>query len=290
MNKNGFLENLGNELLVQKMTGISVMDTFHIHPQYEIYFCPENIRQRSIINGIEYEYKHAAVILSKPYSVHSMSCMETEDTDFERYIIYFSHDDISHLNSKYLPDSVVEEKNGLLFNITEKEALSLKHILELFVANAEKPLTKSEGELLVTFFINRLFSICDKTRISKVGGTEFYIQDVLRYISENFSVSPNVIDIAQHFSVSRSKLERDFKKIAGKTPHEFIDMCRINQAKRLLASKEDLSVSEISSMCGFSSETYFFPFFHKHVGMSPTEYRKETRSKNNKKIKVNQIN
>ena len=134
MNKLGFLENYGEELIIQKMTGISVMNTFHIHPQYEIYFCPKDIKQKSVINGIEYEYKHPAVILSKPYSIHSMSCMETSNTDFERYVIYFSPTNESFLNTNNLPDIIIGEKAGLLFKLTEAEANSLKNIFSFFLS------------------------------------------------------------------------------------------------------------------------------------------------------------
>ena len=82
----------------------------------------------------------------------------------------------------------------------------------------------------------------------------------------------------------------DFRDATGKTPHNFIDMCRINQAKKLLISKNNFSISEISSLCGFSSETYFFPFFQKHTGLSPSEYRRAEIKKSNKKVQINQIN
>ena len=111
-------------------------------------------------------------------------------------------------------------------------------------------------------------------KITKVGNSKFYIQDVLRYIAENLSKSINVSEVAKSFAVSRSKLERDFRQATSRTPHEFIDMCRINQAKILLADKEAIPLSEISAMCGFASETYFFPFFQKHAGVSPSEYRR----------------
>ena len=277
MRKHGFLDNMGTELIVQRLTGLSVMDYNHIHPQYEIYFCPENIKQKSVINGIEYNYKFPCVIISKPYSIHSMSCMETpqsSNTLFERYVIYFSSKHDSSINSELFPEIMRDAKLGLLFELTEEQAKYLLNIFSMFDCNKVPSLTEKEGELLMSFFINRLFEFCKDDKITKVGSSEFYIQDVLRYISENFSSNLNVSDVAKHFSVSRSKLERDFRNSTGRTPHEFIEMCRINQAKILLSSKQSISVSEISSMCGFTSETYFFVFFQKHVGVSPSEYRK----------------
>ena len=79
----GFLSDEGLDLKVTHMSGISIMYHSHIHMQWELYFCPENISQCSVINGESYTYKYPCAILTSPYSVHSMSCLETEGADFE---------------------------------------------------------------------------------------------------------------------------------------------------------------------------------------------------------------
>ena len=285
MKKHGFLDNMGTKLIVQKLTGYSVMDYSHIHPQYEIYFCPTATKQKSIINGIEYIYKYPCVIISKPYSVHSMSCLEEKGDVFERYVVYFSSKMDSVFKSDFFPDSMSDEKMGLLFELTAEQATYLKNIFNLLTCNSEYPITEREGELLISFFINRLFEFCKDGKITKVGSSGFYIQDVLRYIAENFPQNLTVSDIAKNFAVSRSKLERDFRHATSSTPHEFIELCRINHAKILLSSKHQVPVSEVASLCGFNSETYFFPFFQKHVGISPSEYRKKALDE--KKLFIN---
>ena len=73
--------------------------------------------------------------------------------------------------------------------------------------------------------------------------------------------------------ISRSKLDRDFKQYTGTTIHAFMDMCRLNQAKILLGLRPYLSIAEIATYCGFTGETYFFPFFKRNTGMTPIQYR-----------------
>ena len=264
---------MGTDLIVERSSEYSVMDHDHIHPQYEIYFCTENVRQKSIINGVEYSYKFPCVIISKPYSIHSMSCDEAVDL-FERYVVYFSLNE-ELFKQLAFPDILSDAKMGLLFELTGQQAQYLKKLFELFKSDADASITKQEGYLLISFFINRLFDFCQDGKITKIGSSEFYIQDVLRYISENLSHKITVSDVARNFAVSRSKLERDFRQATSRTPHEYIDMCRINQAKIMLSSKEPVSISEVSGACGFSSETYFFPFFQNKVGLSPAEYRRK---------------
>jgi len=46
----------------------------------------------------------------------------------------------------------------------------------------------------------------------------------------------------------------------------------LKQAAHILKN-EDISVSEISYLVGFSSPSYFASCFHKQFGFTPTEYK-----------------
>ena len=135
----------------------------------------------------------------------------------------------------------------------------------------------AERELTLALFVNRLLSCCSDEDVIKVGTQSFYIQDVLQYIFENCGKELNSDDISRRFAVSRSKLDRDFKKFTGKTVHGYVEICRFNRAIHLLKSREDMSIGEIAAQCGFESETYFFPFFKKKMGITPAEYRKRAK-------------
>ena len=53
---------------------------------------------------------------------------------------------------------------------------------------------------------------------------------------------------------------------------------RIEDAKQLLKN-DDYTLSVVSRMLGFSSPSYFTQAFKKTVGMSPNQYRKDSRNK-----------
>lgn len=55
---------------------------------------------------------------------------------------------------------------------------------------------------------------------------------------------------------------------------EYAMQCRLKEAQ-LWLRKSDMSVSNIALNCGFSSMPYFYKYFSKNVGMSPTDYRKK---------------
>ena len=67
---------------------------------------------------------------------------------------------------------------------------------------------------------------------------------------------------------------RVFKKETGKTPLQYLTDIRIIRTKQLLADKKLFSIISIAENCGFSDSLYFSTCFKKHVGCSPSEYRK----------------
>ena len=71
--------------------------------------------------------------------------------------------------------------------------------------------------------------------------------------------------------MSRSNLHLKMKSITGESATKFIRKIRFNHACKLLLDRK-YSISEISSMVGFNSPSYFATSFKKHVGGLPTEY------------------
>ena len=273
MNEKGFVSNAGRELRIDYMIGASVMPYSHLHPQWELYFCPESVEQSAVIGGVRDTFRHPCAILSKPYTVHSMSCMESGFATFERFVFYFGEKTVSALGSSLLPPEWLEDCQGMLFELTRGEANYLKQVLRL-TRDETYPVTETERELILGFFLHKLFDFCPDEKISKVGSSAFYIQEVLQYLSEHIEEQTDAETLARRFAVSRSKLDRDFKQAVGMTVHAFSDTCRLNYAKMLLRKKEQMAVGEIAEACGFRNETYFFAFFKKHTGVAPAEYRR----------------
>ncbi|MBQ8407984.1 MAG: helix-turn-helix transcriptional regulator [Clostridia bacterium] len=266
---NAFLADNLCDISLQHWTNYSEMRFSHTHPQYELYFCSDNVEQKSVINGADYQYHYPCVIISSPYTVHAMSCADPSTERYERFVMYFDEGIVEQFDDKYVPEGLLCQNSGYMFPLTEKDAEYLKNLIL-----AIDPNDKIELRLLLITFLKKLVSLSPLKDAICVGKSSFYIQDVLQYVAEHYFEQIDATVIAQKFLISRSKLDRDFKQFTGITIHAFLDMCRINQAKILLETFPEMSVTEISSSCGFLSETYFFPFFKKNVGMTPAEYKK----------------
>ena len=73
----------------------------------------------------------------------------------------------------------------------------------------------------------------------------------------------------RHFS-------RSFRQTFGETPHQYLLTRRIERACYLLRTT-DMQVAEVCLDVGFNSVGSFTSTFRRHVGVSPTEYRREHR-------------
>ncbi len=266
-----FLEEFYDDISFQHYTDYSRMNFTHVHSQFELFFCSDNVLQSSVINGEEYRYKYPCVIISSPYTIHSSSCVDADKTRFERFVINFKESVLDQFDKALIPEGIICKNSGLMFQLNEAQADSLKSLIAAFSTESE-----TELKLLLVSFLNRLVEHSPVSNAICAGSPSFYIQEVLQYMAEHYSKDISSDSVAKQFSISRSKLDRDFKSFIGITVHSYIDMCRLNQSKIYLTRRRDLSIGEISDLSGFASETYFFQFFKKHIGLTPLEYRKIT--------------
>ena len=82
----------------------------------------------------------------------------------------------------------------------------------------------------------------------------------------------DVETIASHLAMSVSVLRRKVTTITGQTPAAYIMQIRMANAKRLLDSHPEWSVSDVATRCGFNDNTHFTHTFRKYFGISPTQY------------------
>ncbi len=106
-----------------------------------------------------------------------------------------------------------------------------------------------------------------------------YFNRAVDYIKGNyFFYGLSVEQIADILGITRSYLYTVFKDVCGLSPKEYITTYRINQACILLVQSE-MTITSISYSIGFEDNLYFSKVFHKHMGLSPSAYRREKNEK-----------
>lgn len=99
---------------------------------------------------------------------------------------------------------------------------------------------------------------------------------VRNYIEQHYKESITLDILAEKVSINKYSIAHAFKREYGVSPIHYLLSCRIREGKRLL-TETDLSLSQIATVLGFSSPSYFSQRFRNAEGISPTEYRKRTR-------------
>ncbi|OLP62211.1 AraC family transcriptional regulator [Xaviernesmea oryzae] len=99
------------------------------------------------------------------------------------------------------------------------------------------------------------------------------MQHVIKHILDNLDRALPVDELAAVSGLSRAHFSRVFAASEGMPPAEFVLAKRLQKATKLLTKAADLSVKDISALCGFDDPNYFAKVFRKHFGASPTEFR-----------------
>lgn len=96
-------------------------------------------------------------------------------------------------------------------------------------------------------------------------------------IREHIQEPMTIEDLAAEVSMSPRNFARVFVRETGITPGKYIDKLRIETACRYLVDT-NLSLKEISVLCGLSSPDNMRKVFIKYIKISPVDYRRNFRT------------
>ena len=93
------------------------------------------------------------------------------------------------------------------------------------------------------------------------------------YIDKHFPDNLNLDLIAAKAHISKFHFIRLFKKYYGRTPNQYLQEVRIENAKKLLQKKK--TIDEVCSSIGFTSKTSFISLFKKMTGKTPFVFQNQ---------------
>ena len=114
----------------------------------------------------------------------------------------------------------------------------------------------------------------EKTDVSRRSD----IQEIAAYINQNFNQKEMTVGyLAELFHMNLSSLSRSFKLEQGVGILEYINRKRIEKAKELI--REGYTVKDTALLVGFTDTQPLNRMFRQYVGMTPTEYRSQSKKK-----------
>lgn len=94
------------------------------------------------------------------------------------------------------------------------------------------------------------------------------------YIKENLDQDLSIASVCKQFYISQSKLYKLAKSNLGIGISDYIRLCRIEKAKKLLLDT-DMPITQIAETVGIYDTNYFIRAFKKHTGTTPLRFRNQ---------------
>ena len=102
------------------------------------------------------------------------------------------------------------------------------------------------------------------------------LRPVMEYVKEHYCEKIYIEKLSEMIAVSPDYFTKMFKDSIGKTPIEYINGLRVNEAMRRLAETEE-SMADIADAIGFCNPNYFHKIFKQYMDVSPLAYRKSIK-------------
>ncbi len=126
-------------------------------------------------------------------------------------------------------------------------------------------------------------------KLEKLVVSDFYKEDIntnnksklalqmREYMDDNYRFAINNNTLSESFGYVPAHLREIFRKQYEVSPMEYLQEIRLKKSKELLDENWEITLKEIADMVGFNDSLYFSKVFRKHMGMSPSQYRKRSK-------------
>jgi len=170
-----------------------------------------------------------------------------------------------HIGKQFISDDK-SVMNGQV--ITDRLELNMLKTGDFaWFSTSKRPLFDQNNIIVGTYGFTQLMN-----KTSQVLSSIDAIKAPVEYVRENFHKDICVKELANTAFLSVSALERRFKKYLSKTPKQFINEIRLENARRMLIETK-LPIVEIAYRCGFSEHSYFSRQFKTLFGTLPSQLR-----------------
>ncbi|WP_345684978.1 DNA-binding transcriptional regulator [Novipirellula caenicola] len=124
-------------------------------------------------------------------------------------------------------------------------------------------------------------AVSERLSTEVVAVDDIELAKVCRFIRLHACDGINVNDVTQSTSLSRRQLERRFREVLGRTPHEQIMATQIERTKQLLR-ETDMTLEQLAPRAGYSHKESLCAVFKRETGQTPGDYRAKHQVDNRK--------
>ena len=260
-----------------------VIDLYaHWHEEVEILYVEQGAFTL-VINGCDYLAQAGDCFMINSHDLHQAFNYKQQDSKHYAIVFHlsllksFGFDVCQH---KYIePLLTGEMRFPTLIKATSSTGTLINPLLNQIVElNKHQPFGWELGvksnllQVLVTLILQNEM-IQSKTETHSIQMNKLnLVKHSLDYIHVHYKEKVLISEIASRLHISTEYYSRIFKLYTGKTPIEYVNDHRIDQATKLLISTEQ-SVLDIALDCGFENISYFIRKFKSKKGLTPKQFR-----------------
>jgi AraC-like DNA-binding protein len=125
---------------------------------------------------------------------------------------------------------------------------------------------------------------CDWCTTAVGGGVESSLSDRIADLVQTHHTDPNfdVTALAKALGISPCYVYEVCALNHGKSPHDFIEQCRMDKALELIRGGEP-SLFRVCAACGYANYQTFRKAFYRRMGIAPSHWRGSVRDDTRKK-------
>ena len=208
-------------------------------------------------------------IVMKPNHIYIIPANHTYSCRCDEYMEKF----FIHFTATIIPQKDLLSGIGRIIELPAMEGETEKIEKTLYCENVQ-------AALLVRNYISRLIIKLIAPDIGKIeNDISVYrkYEALFKYIEDNLYADLSVAEVCRHIGFSQTYIGQKFKADTGGTIKSYITNAIMERLKYMLLSSS-VSIGDIAAELRFDSESYCSKFFKKHMGITPSEYRKHHKS------------
>ena len=243
----------------------------HRHADYEIFFILEGtltVRGGRTILRTE---KNTAVIL--PPLFEHITCGE----GVRGYCMYFNPERGKRTENLRYEQIVAALRDKITALPMEEDAV---FYAEQLAKTALSPVGDLREEHLTALLFSSLLRPLFADAADSVGKNRRYINRIDLFIHEHYRENLHLSDLSRALYLCPKQITRIIRKKYNCSFSDLLHAHRLSLACALLTNTED-SIAAVAQEVGYEYENYFYRLFRKKYGMTPQEFRKNRRNREN---------
>lgn len=251
----------------------------HAHKFCEIFYFIGGVGIYTV-EGRDYPLIPGAIMLFREGETHKLHIRP--ETPYERIAVHLdlaaclgeseAYPPIRALFSDRLPGC------GNLFLPTGAHAEFAESIFErLCRKGSGKAEFRARLAALLPALLLELTELTDAAPAAPRGKETMTVAGIVDYINRNLFLLSGVEELERHFYLSRSTLNRLFRRSVGSSVWDFVVIKRLHAARRMIRAGKPAALA--ADTCGFGDYSAFYRSYCKVFGESPRGEKNPTKSR-----------